>query len=353
MSPQALAAYDPIFLMHHSFIDLVWELFRRIQLRRGVDPTTDYPMDVTDPAGHRYNDPSGFGLLLNRHSLSDIFTREMYTYQLPPTCTRERLSCGTPYLRCDTSTGRARCVAATVFDIPPNEVFDIEAIARAAGQKRRKRNVPGFANNEEHVNSYLRHLNEIADVKCQPENVNDHYVNNFNVNGVTNKNIWSYIPVQVIVDTLPAKINSNAPAIYPKCQRSPDAPFSVYVETNGLNYKGFYKDVTHVKKGLSVTSDIVYVAVPTPSNTSSEVLISAYDSCGRLCRTFCRSGENDTYRPCAGSVRVTSETPLHYGSDVKSLSQQLWIHRENSIPSFDSSCVFMQVLCDNNLSWPW
>ncbi|KAH3859074.1 hypothetical protein DPMN_101720 [Dreissena polymorpha] len=31
MSHVAFAAYDPLFLMHHAFIDYIWEQFRRQQ----------------------------------------------------------------------------------------------------------------------------------------------------------------------------------------------------------------------------------------------------------------------------------------------------------------------------------
>ncbi|XP_052818134.1 tyrosinase-like protein [Mya arenaria] len=294
MSPQALAGYDPVFLLHHSFVDLVWELFRRIQRRRGVDPTTDYPLNNTGPPGHRFNDPSGFGSLLNRHALSDIFTTEMYTYQLPPTCSRQRPVCGSPYLRCDTSTGKAKCVAASVFDTPPGEVFDIEAIAAAAGQRRR-RNAEGFTNNDKHVGNYLRYLDNAANIKCQPENI----------------------------------------------------------ESNGLNYRGFFKDVVHTQKGLFVSSILTYIAIRTPTNISSEILLSAYDSCGRICRPFCRSDILRGYKPCQGSVRVTSSLPFEYGSDVMSISDNVWTYGANHIPTLNETIVFVKFFCDDGLYWPW
>ena len=44
---------DPIFFLHHCFVDAIWEQFRDYQVKRGVDPTS-YP-DVTE--GHAANKP--------------------------------------------------------------------------------------------------------------------------------------------------------------------------------------------------------------------------------------------------------------------------------------------------------
>ncbi|XP_045192735.2 uncharacterized protein LOC123549032 [Mercenaria mercenaria] len=355
MSPQALAGYDPIFLLLHSFIDLIWELFRRIQRRRGIDPTIDYPFSDTGPPGHEYNDPSGFGNLLNRHALSDIFTTEMYTYQLPPTCSNEIPTCGSRYIRCDTSDARPKCVAVSIFDTPADEVFNVSDLTPL----RKKRNVPAidslFIHNDKHVTTYMQQLENAVDIKCQKENINDHYVNNFNIDGVTNTNAWSYLPLNVIVkknNKNQSNGNKLSAAVYPKCEKN-NLPLSVYVESNGLNYRGLYKEIAHVKNDVSVTSSIVYIAIRTPDVKPSELLLSAYDSCGRICRTFCQSTTLGAYRPCQGALRVDKRSPHLFGRDANTVSKTHWIQSEYGVPKLDDSKIFVQVVCDSGLEWPW
>lgn len=355
MSPQALAGYDPVFLLHHSFIDLIWELFRRIQRRRGVDPTVDYPLNNTGPPGQRYNDPSGFGSLLNHHALSDIFTTEMYTYQLPPTCTRHRPSCGSPYVRCVIIHDIPKCVTASVFDTPPDQIFDIDVIARSRFKRSVHWDQNLLMNNDKHVQNYMQHLNTAAEIKCQSENVNNHYVNNFNIDGVSDKRLWSYIPVNVVVNkdhTHRSKFHTDA-AVYPKCQRKTKLPFNVFIESSGINYRGMFKEVAHIQNGATVTSSMTYIAVKTPNYMPTETLISAYDSCGRMCQPFCNSGHKGQYRPCSGALRVTPSRPLLYGSNVTSLSIAMWTEDTNRLPVLNENQVFVKILCNDGLRWPW
>ena len=46
------APSDPVFFLHHCFIDYVWEHFRQ---RQTVDPETDYPFDQRAPPSHAPN----------------------------------------------------------------------------------------------------------------------------------------------------------------------------------------------------------------------------------------------------------------------------------------------------------
>lgn len=354
MSPQALAGYDPVFLLHHSFIDLIWELFRRIQRRKGVDPTSDYPLNNTGPPGQRYDDPSGFGNLLNHHALSDIFTTEMYTYQLPPTCTRERPFCGSPYIRCAILHDMPKCVTASVFDTPPDQVFDIEEIARGRFKRSSHRGEGRFMNNDKHVQNYIQHLNNAAEIKCQSENINSHYENNFNIDGVSDQRLWAYIPVNVIVNkrhTHNSRVHNSA-AVYPKCEQPVDRPFNVFIESSGLNYRGIYKEVIHVQSDAKVTSTISYIAVKKPVYKTSEMLVSAYDSCGRICQPFCQSAYG-SHRPCAGALRVTQAQPLLYGDNVTSLSREMWTENADELPILNEAHMFVKVLCSESLQWPW
>lgn len=103
------AAHDPVFFMHHAYVDYVWEQFRQRQRRRcRVNPETDYPeTQINLHVSNRTMD--GFPNYRNIDGYRDYWTRYWYRYESAPTCTRFRSSCGSPYLRCDVQ--RQRCVS--------------------------------------------------------------------------------------------------------------------------------------------------------------------------------------------------------------------------------------------------
>lgn len=87
MSAPSTAAYDPIFYMHHAFVDYVWELFRRRQYRRcGIDPTQDYP-NVAAGDSHAPESPMfGFEWLTNADGLKHYWIDNWYYYESTPSC---------------------------------------------------------------------------------------------------------------------------------------------------------------------------------------------------------------------------------------------------------------------------
>ncbi|KAL4234428.1 hypothetical protein ACF0H5_006075 [Mactra antiquata] len=104
------AAHDPIFWLHHSYVDYVWELFRQNQRRLGVNPTTDYPSFVNNTM-HSAMYPMGLAGLRNRDGLSDRFTSMIYRYEPSPTCSVQFQDCGSPYLVCVVRNFRPTCMS--------------------------------------------------------------------------------------------------------------------------------------------------------------------------------------------------------------------------------------------------
>lgn len=58
------ATWDPVFFMHHAYVDAVWARFRQLQIQSGINPETNYPS--TSQRGHRRNDVISFGTLFER-----------------------------------------------------------------------------------------------------------------------------------------------------------------------------------------------------------------------------------------------------------------------------------------------
>lgn len=103
------AAHDPVFFMHHAFVDYIWELFRIRQARFcGINPEMDYPAGA--PPLHAPGMPlAGLPPYRNIDGYRNYWTRFWYRYERSPVCSIWQPFCGTPYLRCDVT--RQRCVS--------------------------------------------------------------------------------------------------------------------------------------------------------------------------------------------------------------------------------------------------
>jgi hypothetical protein len=85
---------DPVFWLHHSYIDYLWEKFRERQKRLGINSEKDYP-PTTDP----FHQPNRVMDKLtpektNIEGYSNSFTRYIYQYAPAPTCANR---CGRSY----------------------------------------------------------------------------------------------------------------------------------------------------------------------------------------------------------------------------------------------------------------
>ncbi|KAH3859077.1 hypothetical protein DPMN_101724 [Dreissena polymorpha] len=115
------AAYDPVFFMHHAFIDYIWEQFRRRQSSNEcqVDVEKDYrelgDYSVDDRGKQGPNDTmQGFEHLKMSDGLWKNWTTDVYGYENAPECPK----CGnSDFLYCDMSINPNRpngvCVPKT------------------------------------------------------------------------------------------------------------------------------------------------------------------------------------------------------------------------------------------------
>lgn len=141
MQSVASAGFDPVFYMHHAFIDYIWELFRRRQFRRcGVDPAQDYPnLPIGDShaAGSRM---IGFDWLTNRDGIKYDWVDNWYDYESTPSCPNCCEGCSFPApVYCDrlrgVCVGRSRRSFAfgprdersrSTAQLDPREVFSLQ-----------------------------------------------------------------------------------------------------------------------------------------------------------------------------------------------------------------------------------
>ncbi|KAL3091996.1 hypothetical protein niasHS_005946 [Heterodera schachtii] len=117
MLPLTTSPQDPVFFLHHSFIDYIWEQWRLLHQNR-QQRETQFPPDaqIVPCAGSQnyllsatmfpFQDP----VVLNRAGLSNAYTDSLYTYAPRPTC-RAAGDCRSRYLFCDTTNGRPLCTS--------------------------------------------------------------------------------------------------------------------------------------------------------------------------------------------------------------------------------------------------
>lgn len=99
---------DPIFFLHHTFIDSVWEEFRNTRQLTNIED--DYPTPADGDIGGEGHGPydfmEPFVPLYNIHGISDHYTRYYYEYEPRPKHCQWSEDCESDYLWCDTSRGR-------------------------------------------------------------------------------------------------------------------------------------------------------------------------------------------------------------------------------------------------------
>ena len=322
------AAFDPIFFLHHAFIDFVWERFRANLRRRGRDPEV-YPEErrCRRRSRSRRNkhcsiSPMRIAEITQGDGYKDIWTSH-YEYEPSPDCQTATHDCGSVYLKCDTDAHRCLPIVRT---------------------RREKRSINNETTN---IHSYME--------LTQPSHHSQHaqnspsldvtVPNDFCCNGVCDINRWINIPV--IIATRAANINMSFP--HPKTYRrcSIDKNISgVFITSRGINYSGFYKEYIRVDGAHPASLALGFIKVMNPERSSRGVttaLLRAHDSCGRMCHSVCRDQATGSARSCSGAVAMDTKQPLMYGETVDDAVMELY-RNMSRLPVFEH--VFITFYCD-------
>jgi tyrosinase len=116
MQERFSSSNDPIFMMHHSFVDSLWETWRQTRQTR-EEREYQYPEDNGEcmPVWHYLFSPMPMlEPLRNIDALSNMYTDNMYEYAPRPTCTKHSDECQSEFLFCDTQTNRQPKCSAKV-----------------------------------------------------------------------------------------------------------------------------------------------------------------------------------------------------------------------------------------------
>ncbi|XP_061162759.1 tyrosinase-like protein 1 [Saccostrea echinata] len=408
-----LAAFDPVFFMHHAFIDAVWEQFRRRQVLSNINPEQDYatitppghgPMDLMDFRPYNFQ-------LRNINGLSQTIAN-LVRYEPFPTC--ENNCNSSPFMSCDPTRGvcvsQARPTAmlplgiggAASFASQPGQLaasLNAPSVSRLRAQARgpirgggRFRSSP-FTDTRNRPNTIgnapvapelqafsaqlrsggRRKRRDISKEQGTNTSLNEHvqplssleraYTNTFIIDGVVDVTRWVYVPVRVIYsrssnsDGIDPTLGAKSPRKNPKenCIGVSSGASKVYVASGGLNYFGNYKDFTIIDERQPISITTTAVGIKNPDYGKGEVLFTAYDSCGRPCRPLCLTpGQTkQKYKPCSGVFKISTATPKMYKFTYKDIFTVNGLeHNIVDVGSLESSPTLVFV-CGNDKIWPW
>ena len=384
------SAHDPIFFVIHTFIDYVWFLFRSRQAMLGIDPSRDYP-DADPKNVHFYSRPmdgfqniSSLGIskfpnatFLNIDGYDNKWTQDYYTYELSPTCSKEKPTCNSHWLYCDTYN--ENCMSKTLWTRPPRRYRKKRRyVPRRWRHGRGKRQTSDDEEDEE------EEVVEEEETTC--EKTKTTFQNTFLVDGEAESSKWVYMPIKVIYQRRAFEhFNSysvhkgNANLAYDmynpevdrkytnttqwwgrqkatdKCSASESGEIRVFVETNGLNYLGTSMEYSTIDERMAFSSSYVYVPVKEPKHSNTQVLITSYDSCGRLCKPHCKTGNEpgSEYQPCSGVISISLSSDF-YGQSYTDAVLKVWQTKGRlNMPWSSDECVHVVFYCDLDEKWPW
>ncbi|XP_052718706.1 uncharacterized protein LOC128190628 [Crassostrea angulata] len=394
------APYDPVFYMHHSYVDAVYEAFRQRQRQNGINPETDYP--VNTPPGHGFDDLIDFrpyiNQITNRYAMSDAVAN-LVTYEPFANC-RNRCN-GSPHLYCQNgvcvsrnrptaapsaafafgdSTGafrrnEERMIAEAAGPIPAGEKFRTAPLRDIRNQEDRL----GIAPVAPEIQAASMQVREVQarfrrDVSHLSKNESLHhgshqsissigrsFTNSFILDGVVDQKRWVYVPVRIVYTRSP-NVKGTDPTLLGNselqndvCQTAHSGASKVFVASDGLDYYGNYKEFAIIDERQPVSVTTTAVGIKNPEFGEGEVLFTSYDSCGRPCRPLCLTSVNgqQKYKACSGAFKISSAAPTLYRNSYKEAISVSLSSYNLVDSSLDDASPPVTFVCGNDNAWPW
>lgn len=304
-----MASYDPLFWNLHAYVDLVWEVFRNMQEQRGVNPHTDI-INSMQWDQNPYRPAIGLRGLTLLDGYSSRY-RTMVTHGVVPRCpdcgNSPDMFCVRPRWVCSSIPGGYRPTQpGPINPVRLASVFSRRRVGGFMRRRRGKRSLPTKKNQLQYWQSdYKMDISDYAFLSVK--------VIRTQHNGRFSNQVSTITP-------------HGTQIVSPYCLQHQNNLHNniIYVQADGLNYHGRYKDFK-----VSNRSSVITVGVQRPGpNMPTESLISAYDKCGRICRPYCliSSIPSPVYKQCSGAIRITLDEPLMFAS----------FHDESEIYTYDN-----------------
>ncbi|KAL4223301.1 hypothetical protein ACF0H5_016772 [Mactra antiquata] len=374
------AAFDPIFFSHHAFVDQIWERFRMGQINAGIDPETDYPYDASDnrfSSSHAPDAVTGFSTvgqgtlfgmrlakLTQKVGFSNRFS-DIIVYENVPHCPDCNHS---PHLFCE----KGRCMPRTISEMAGTP--DIQDLGLRPFNKISSDDTMVM---EKPPPPPPVHENEGCPRYIHIKDFNTDRLGSISRNKTLSKSDkWVYLPVKVI-SKRPSKmkgyddynlyddqrtggpnndfLNECVQKGYDNCPGDQDPVGKINIVSYGLNYDGFAEDFIVVDNRLGVSEGNGFLPVKKPTdNYDSDVIIAAFDSCGRVCKPYCHLPECDRLNEeFNGGLSITTRFPQHYFLSHEEALLGVWTQSATHGPLYKNDIVPITFFCECTDTWIW
>ncbi|XP_071150352.1 uncharacterized protein [Mytilus edulis] len=129
-----------------------------------------------------------------------------------------------------------------------------------------------------------------------------------------------------------------------------------FVQSDGISYKDRYIDYDIIDTRQMVYETVAYVGVKNPRSGSATSYVSVYDLHGHVCQPRCidRSSKTLFYKKCSGVIKVTKEEPQMYGDDIaESVRYRYTYNFDGNKPTSNYRDIFLQFVCEYGAEHPW
>lgn len=350
------APFDPIFYMHHAFVDCVWEQYRDFAKNKGENPEIYPPTndDLHDADTPMVNLPPLNGVnLTNADGYKNIWVPKYYTCAPLPSCGGGNNDCGSDWLECDIFSGK--CVSkgssAALPSVTDNDIVKVKesisigntslsiasapstsTLPKMTGEKfyRILKDIKTPTN--KHALSVLHkrnHCHKLRSIYKVPDFarscIGKPIENSFRKNCCDKNSDWSFMPIKIIhlrhgdinysshsvkvngkVDyssdlyswgkqlDFMSNVSEQCRAKNQKCKHDESGLVKILISSYGLNYNGIYRDFLYVDNRHSVSSEISYIGVKKPVlNETTKIFVTATDECGIACQPLIISREKN------------------------------------------------------------
>lgn len=354
MADPNLAAMDPVFFLHHCYIDYLWEKFRERQKRLGINSEKDYPKtNLTLHAPDRPMDnlePP----IRNVEGYSNRFTRRIYRYADAPSCYNRCGGGRNVFLYCDKK--KNGCVSRSRQEFESERGFTkIRFIYGTQGIKRMMNtdNVLNSASSSASASpvpvSLMSPQNDSLSTQRAPSMSRTFTARIIDPrtsgNGRTRRSIdiektenrvkigldinlilkeddkhsssRSFVSnVRKDVAIAPIIIHSiTEKAVMSFTNESlsflkRNKKYEIKFETIGLSYFGHSDDTINFDSRVQKSESVVAISFLKPK-AATQIYVRVSDMNGKICQPTCLVGRGD-YQECTGALKITPDIPLMY-----------------------------------------
>ncbi|XP_076081655.1 tyrosinase-like protein [Mytilus galloprovincialis] len=367
MADVNLSPSDPVFWLHHCFVDYLWEQFRKRQTKLGINSETDYPVAPNTEPTHLPNRimDNLIPTKTNIQGFSNSFTKQIYRYADAPTCENR---CGGAYdgfLFCDKT--KNACVSRSRYDFvrvngfrkvknwyPPIQkgkrvpITTIIKNMKPTKQptKTEMKNALGAdadiltetKSGKESFSAFSRKENtKLTQTSAAPKITKRFKMPfakprrrrsvKYTLNG-DNLNIGLDINLRLMHELRNSSSVSRTSYKFDNLALSPIAiinkhkrnqtpgneeiknqrTFNITFQTDGFSYSGRHMDYISIDERTLTSESVGFIAFEKPLDGETKAYVRAYDSNGEMCRTSCLVSQS-MYKECSGLIKITSEYP--------------------------------------------